>query len=73
VVALLYYVACRIDLWVEYGFQSPIIAAFFILMFLSAVRGTFAYHRLEARMRPEAIDLGSAPDVSKDFSIGTVI
>jgi hypothetical protein len=73
VIALLYYVACRIDLWAQYGFQSPIIAGFFVLMFVSAIRGTFAYRRLEARMRPEAIDLGSAPEAGADFSIGRVI
>jgi hypothetical protein len=51
VIALLYYVIGRIDLWAEYGVTSPIVAAFFILMFLGAIRGTFAYHQLMAETR----------------------
>ena len=53
-IALLYYVAGRIDLWAEYGSQNPVIAGIFVLMFLSAVRGTFAYHRLKPR--PEGLN-----------------
>ncbi len=73
VIALLYYVACRIDLWVEYGFQTPIIAALFILMFLSAVRGTFAYHRFNAKTRRAARSLGFASGLSGDLATGRTI
>jgi hypothetical protein len=71
--ALLYYVACRIDLWIEYGFQSPIIAALFILMFLSAVRGTFAHHRFKAETRGAARSLGFTSELSGEAPIGRSI
>ncbi len=71
VVALLYYVAGRIDLWAEYGFQNPIIAGIFVLMFLSAVRGTFAYHRL--KRRSEGLNPVLAVNSSEDISLGAVI
>jgi hypothetical protein len=73
VIALLYYVACRIDLWIEYGFQSPIIAALFILMFLSAVRGTFAHHRFKAETRRAARSLGFTSELSVELPIGRSI
>jgi hypothetical protein len=66
VIAFTYYVAGRIDLWAEYGAQSPIIAAFFVLMFLSAIRGTFAYHRFAASAPSETMAFGSAPGVIGD-------
>jgi len=47
VIALLYYVAGRIDLWPQYGFQAPVMVAIIGLMFLSSVRGTFAFHRFQ--------------------------
>ncbi len=71
VVAFLYYVAGRIDPWAEYGFQSPIMAGIFVLMFLSAVRGTFAYHRLKPRF--EGLNPVQAVDSSEHISPGTVI
>jgi hypothetical protein len=73
VIALLYYAACRIDLWIEYGFQSPIIAALFILMFLSAVRGTFAYHRFKVETRRAARSLGFTSELSVELPIGRSI
>ena len=73
VIALLYHVACRIDLWVEYGFQTPIVAALFILMFLSAVRGTFAYHRFKAKTRRAARSLGFASGLSGDLATARTI
>lgn len=73
VIALLYYVACRIDLWVEYRFQSPIIAALFILMFLSAVRGTFAHHRFEAETRRAARRLGFTSEMTAALPIGRTV
>ncbi len=71
VIALLYYVAGRIDLWAEYGSQNPVIAGIFVLMFLSAVRGTFAYHRL--KQRAEGLNPLSAADSSADISLEAVI
>ncbi len=70
-IAFVYYVAGRIDLWAEYGLQSPIIAGFFVLMFVSAIRGTFAYHRLKPR--PEGATLVPVVDSSGDISLGAVI
>jgi len=70
-IALLYYVAGRIDLWAEYGSQNPVIAGIFVLMFLSAVRGTFAYHRLKPR--PEGLNPLSAADSSADISLEAII
>jgi len=46
-IALLYYVAGRIDLWSQYGLQAPVMVAIIGLMFLSSVRGTFAFHRFQ--------------------------
>jgi hypothetical protein len=69
--ALLYYVACRIDLWAQHGFQSPIVAGFFVLMFVSAIRGTFAYHRLKPRS--EGLTPVPAVDSSEHVSLGAVI
>jgi cellobiose-specific phosphotransferase system component IIC len=71
VIALLYYVARRIDLWAEYGFQNPVIAAIFVLMFLSAVRGTFAYYRLKPR--PKGLNPVPAADSSADISLEAII
>ncbi len=71
VIALLYYVAGRIDLWAEYGSQNPVIAGIFVLMFLSAVRGTFAYHRLKPR--PEGLNPVPAADSSADLSLEAII
>ena len=70
-IALLYYVAGRIDLWAEYGSQNPVIAGIFVLMFLSAVRGTFAYHRLKPR--PEGLNPVPAADSSADISLEAII
>ena len=70
-IALLYYVAGRIDLWTEYGSQNPVIAGIFVLMFLSAVRGTFAYHRLKPR--PEGLTPVPAVDSSEHISLGAII
>jgi hypothetical protein len=64
-IAFLYYVAGRIDLWAEYGSQNPVIAGIFVLMFLSAVRGTFAYHRLKPR--PEGLNPVPAADSGADI------
>ena len=71
VIALLYYVAGRIDLWTQYGSQNPVIAGIFVLMFLSAVRGTFAYHGLKPR--PEGLTRVPAVDSSEHVSLGAVI
>ncbi len=71
VAALLYYVAGRIDLWAEYGLQNPVIAGIFVLMFLSAVRGTFAYHRL--KRRSEELNEDPAVHLNEKISLGTVI
>jgi hypothetical protein len=70
-IALLYYVAGRIDLWAEYGSQNPVIAGIFVLMFLSAVRGTFAYHSLKPRT--EGLNPLSAADSSADISLEAII
>jgi ABC-type amino acid transport system permease subunit len=70
-IAFLYYVAGRIDLWAEYSSQNPVIAGIFVLMFLSAVRGTFAYHRLKPR--PEGLNPFPAADSSADISLGAII
>lgn len=70
-IALLYYVAGRIDLWTEYGPQNPVIAGIFVLMFLSAVRGTFAYHRL--KRRPEGLNPVLAADSGGDISLEAII
>ena len=70
-IAFLYYVAGRIDLWAEYGSQNPVIAGIFVLMFLSAVRGTFAYHRLKPR--PEGLNPVPAADSSADISLEAII
>ena len=70
-IALLYYVAGRIDLWTEYGPQNPVIAGIFVLMFLSAVRGTFAYHRL--KLRSEGLTPVPAVDASEHISLGAAI
>ena len=70
-IAFLYYVAGRIDLWTEYGSQNPVIAGIFVLMFLSAVRGTFAYHRLKPR--PEGLNQVPAADPSADISLEAII
>jgi hypothetical protein len=72
VLALLYYLAGRIDLWAEYGFQSPIIAGLFVLMFLSAVRGTFAYRRFKTGTRPEGLNPILAMNTSEDLSMAKV-
>lgn len=69
-IALLYYVAGRIDLWAEYGSQNPVIAGIFVLTFLSAVRGTFAYHRLKPR--PESLTL-PAVHSSENISLRAII
>jgi hypothetical protein len=73
VIALLYYVAGRIDLWVEYGITSPIVAGFFILMFLGAIRGTYAHHRFAAEMRRAEGNLTLAAEFGGDLSTGRVI
>jgi len=70
-IAFLYYVAGRIDLWAEYGSQNPVIAGIFVLMFLSAVRGTFAYHRL--KLRPEGLNPVPAADSSADICLEAII
>ena len=70
-IALLYYVAGRIDLWAEYGSQNPVIAGIFVLMFLSAVRGTFAYHRLKPR--PEGLNPVPTADAGPDISLEAII
>ena len=71
VIALLYCVACRIDLWAEYGFQTPIVPGLFVLMFLSAVRGTFAYHRFKTRSA--GLNPLMAVNSSEGFSIGRIV
>jgi hypothetical protein len=71
VIALLYYVAGRIDLWAEYGSQNPVIAGIFVLMFLSAVRGTFAYHRLKPQ--PEGLNPVPGADSSADIWLEAII
>ena len=71
VIAVLYYVAGRIDLWAEYGSQNPVIAGIFVLMFLSAVRGTFAYHRLKPR--PEGLNPVPVADSSADMGLEAII
>jgi hypothetical protein len=70
-IALLYYIAGRIDLWAEYGSQNPVIGGIFVLMFLAAVRGTFAYHRLKPRS--EGLTPVEAADSSEPMSLGAVI
>ncbi|MGA7872446.1 MAG: hypothetical protein WCA22_16290 [Candidatus Binatus sp.] len=70
-IAFLYYVAGRIDLWTEYGSQNAVIAGIFVLMFLSAVRGTFAYHRLRPRL--EGLNQVPAADPSADLSLEAII
>ena len=70
-IAFLYYVAGLIDLWAEYGSQNPVIAGIFVLMFLSAVRGTLAYHRLKPR--PEGLNQVPGADCSADISLEAII
>jgi hypothetical protein len=55
VIALLYYVTGRIEVWCQYGFQAPIVVIIIGLMFLSSVRGTFAYHRFQAAERLDGL------------------
>jgi hypothetical protein len=55
VIALLYYVTGRIEVWCQYGFQAPIVLIIIGLMFLSSVRGTFAYHRFQAAERLDGL------------------
>jgi hypothetical protein len=70
-IALVYYVAGRIDLWAEYGSQNPVIAGIFVLMFLSAVRGTFSYHRLKPQ--PESLTPVPTVDSGEHISLGAAI
>jgi hypothetical protein len=70
-VALVYYVVGRINLWAKYGSQNPVIAGIFVLIFLSAVRGTFAYHHLKPQ--PESFTPVPTVDSSEHISLGAAI
>ena len=65
VITLLYYIAGRIDLWVEYQVANPIVAGFFVLMFLNSIRGTFAFHRFGRTARSSAMLPISTGDASQ--------
>ena len=39
------YLLERISMWTEYGLKNPAIVIIISLMFINAIRGTFAYHK----------------------------
>lgn len=53
VAGLLLYILERVYSWSNQGPKNPVMAIIFTLMFINAVRGTFAYHRLALGKYPE--------------------
>ena len=63
IAALCLYLAERIDMWTTVGPKNPVVAFFFTVCFINAVRGTFAFHRLP-RQRGFAQIFGRSPESS---------